>query len=196
MSADTAEQVGLWIQGIAALATLAAAIATIWLLKTTINQFRLMLREARGQHQPYVYADLRNHPPHKAILALVYENTGPTVAKDVVIRFDPPLLRKTLHSGVVAEDSMLPIEIPSVPPGHREVITLGRTQELMDDPAFAKRYQVIITGSGPEGEMDENAYYIDLVPRSETTMDLDPHHGLIEELGKTRELLKKWSGQR
>lgn len=189
MKTETAEQVGLWIQGLAALGTVLAAIATIWLLRTTIKQFRLMLREAREQHQPYVYADLRNNPPYQPILALVYENTGPTVASQVRIQFDPPLLRKTLHSGVLAESSLLPFEIPSLPPGHRQTIPLGHMKELMDDPDFSKRYLITVTGKGPEGPMDELSYHIDLGVQSEISLEPKPHHGVIQELKKARELL-------
>lgn len=191
MEIETAEKAGLWIQGIAAFGTVAAAAAAIWLLWLTIKQFRLMLREAREQHQPYVYADLRNNPSHQPILALVYENTGPTVAEDVTIQFDPPLLRKIIHNGRWADDCLLPLRLPSLPPGHRQAITLGHPQALLDDPHFAKRYLVTITGTGPEGPMDELSYIIDLGIRSETAMATDPNHGIIDELKATRKVLEK-----
>lgn len=48
--------------------------------------------------QPYVYVDIRIDPVSGVRLDVVVENTGPTIATDVHIVFDPPL-RSTLKKG-------------------------------------------------------------------------------------------------
>lgn len=54
------------------------------------DQLQATLEAQRAAQQPYVWADLRMRDD-AGMLALVVGNSGPTVATNVVVEFDPPL---------------------------------------------------------------------------------------------------------
>ncbi|MFC0622831.1 hypothetical protein [Kribbella deserti] len=113
--------------------------------------------------QPYVYADILLDPVSKTLVDVHLENTGPTVATDVQVEFDPAL-KSTLEveRGVAMPD--MPARFSSIPPGRRMSWTLDRATAIFD-PAnsdIPRSYTVRITGVGPFGPMEPLVYVLNL----------------------------------
>lgn len=65
-------------------ATITAAIAIITLIRAS--------NDSRLRSQPVVIAEIRRAPDADTSFDLVVRNTGPTIARDVRVTFDPPLV--------------------------------------------------------------------------------------------------------
>ncbi|QIQ06165.1 hypothetical protein [Streptomyces liangshanensis] len=55
------------------------------------EQLALSERVHREQSEPYVVVDITTNTPGSGMLVLIIENAGPTVARDVRVRFTPDL---------------------------------------------------------------------------------------------------------
>jgi hypothetical protein len=114
--------------------------------------------------QPYVYADIRVDEASGDLLDLVIENTGPTVATNVQIAFEPPL-RSTLATGTVdLETPGVPATLSSLPPGRRMTWLLDSAMRLFEfeHADLPRSYKVRITADGPFGELQPLEYVLDV----------------------------------
>ena len=113
------------------------------------------LREARrlrvAQAQPYVVVDVEPSVVSRRILNLVIRNTGQTLARDVTIRFDPPL-RSTLDAEGFppAKFRALLNGIPVLPPGREYQIMLDSSVDRYQ-AEFPDRYTVIVSFRDRDG---------------------------------------------
>jgi hypothetical protein len=125
------------------------------------------LREARrlreAQAQPFVIVDVEPSVTSRRILNLVIRNTGQTLARDVTIRFDPPL-RSTLDSEGFppANFRALAKGIPALPPGREYQIMLDSTVSRSESN-LPDSYTVTVKFHDRDGKkMDELTYELDL----------------------------------
>lgn len=112
--------------------------------------------------QPLVYADIRVDKLSRLLLDLVVENTGPTVATNVRIEFDPPL-RSTLATGPDDQETPgIATTLSSLPPGRRMSWNIDHAFGIFGDKGadFPKQYKVRITGDGPFGPLDPLEYVL------------------------------------
>lgn len=114
--------------------------------------------------QPYVWADLRSRDD-AGMLVLVVGNTGPTVATDVRLVFEPPLRQIVPkdRADLAAEiEKKIGSGIGSVAPGRTFVWNLGVTYAFFPDPDAVPALKVTVTAIGPAGALDPLSYPIDL----------------------------------
>jgi type II secretory pathway pseudopilin PulG len=118
------------------------------------RQTALQERMHQDAAQPYVHADFRVHPQEGVLLMLVIANSGPTVATDVDVRFEPPLQS--------AEEDPVPSKhLASLPPGRRLAWTFASGLTVFEGD-YPKRFTVTITGTGPFGPLPVLSYDLDL----------------------------------
>ena len=92
------------------------------------------LREARNlreaEAQPFVTVDVEPSVVSRHLFNLIISNTGKTLARDVSIKFDPPL-RSTLDSTgfSLADFKALASGIPALPPGRKYQVLLDSAIE-------------------------------------------------------------------
>ena len=131
----------------------------------TRDQLRATVDANVAAVQPYVWADIRGRGDGQMIV-LVVGNTGPTVALDVRLRFEPPLksIVPVRNQGYVEiVEKRLGLGLPSLAPGRTHTWNLGSGQEIiLDNGAELADVEVTISALGPAGEMSPLAYRIGL----------------------------------
>lgn len=120
----------------------------------------LEMREQRdAEIAPYVVAYLDEQGPINGILSLVIKNTGKTVAKNVIVIFDPPL--QTRFPDLL--ERVLPLDgIPSVPPGYEIRTTLDSFENYKKSGPMAFTVTVRYFG-GISNKVREDKYHLDLM---------------------------------
>ncbi len=126
-------------------------------LKLAQQQLEHAVIAQRESTQPYVWADLRARDDG-AFMTFVLGNTGPTVARDIHIAFDPPLDYIVPDADV--EDAQRIQErvtagILSLAPGRVVSWDLGPTGEFYQPPMTSKpkSFKMVITAKGPYGDV-------------------------------------------
>lgn len=145
----------------------AAAIALVALFFTGLSavnarqQTKLQQIIRKDSAQPYVWADLRPDPPQRGLLELVVGNSGPTVATNVRVSFDPN--PPDLHPGRQSEitDRLRTQGIASLAPGRVMTWELGIVQHHIPKTSAA-HYQLTVEADGPFGPTPKLQYVVDL----------------------------------
>lgn len=106
----------------------------------------------RDAAQPYVWADVRPDEGHGQLLKVVVENSGPTVARNVRVSFDPPLV--DLHRRDRVLFTGLESGISALTPGRRMSWTLGVSFEMMTEE-LAGAHEVTVDAVGPFGPVEQ-----------------------------------------
>lgn len=131
--------------------------------------------------QPYVWADVRGDDAQGQRLVLLVGNSGPTVAENVRVNFDPPLPRSgDLKDLTSAALDRLQDGFSSVAPGHVHSWPLGLAAELLRSPD-AQIHTVTVDADGPFGAVPSLTYVINLSDFREST---DSPSGTIHKLTK------------
>jgi hypothetical protein len=150
------------------------------------KQYELAELVRKDQAQPYVFADIRPDT-NGFLMMLVVENTGPTVARNVRVTFDPPLRSITFPE--VETLRFLREGIKALPPGRR-IMWYFDTGPAIFENDVPKRYQVTVSADGPFGPSEEMTYEIDftILEHSEAR---DPGRlkDITEQLKKTNNTL-------
>jgi hypothetical protein len=85
----------VWIAASAAIVSAVAAFtsagAAVWSARNGNRTLRRAELDSQARTRPSVVAELRNEPHARATQLLVIKNYGPTVARDIVVTFDPLL---------------------------------------------------------------------------------------------------------
>jgi hypothetical protein len=172
----------------------AGAVGQLVILVAAALYARAQVREARvlreDQARPFVVVDFDISAPPTIRLAI--SNIGKTVARDVRVRFDPPL-RSSLdkEDERVADLPMLNQPIPTMPPGK----VYSTLFDVFIHAELPGRYEATVSYRGDQGrEYPPDTYPLDLglyagiIPDwQKTTKDLH------EELQKIARTLERWS---
>ncbi|MGY1855473.1 hypothetical protein [Modestobacter sp. SYSU DS0290] len=145
------------------LAALAAAIYQARSARDQVAESRaqtdLQRRMHRDAAQPYVWADVRPDLGHGQLIQVIVENSGPTVARDVRVSFDPPLV--DVHRKNRVFFTGLDSGISALTPGRRMTWNLGVSFEVMSE-GIVGAHQVTVDAVGPFGPVEQLRYTLDL----------------------------------
>lgn len=148
---DARMDASFWVAVVAVVVSIAAVVVAIVLGVFTVRlarqanangqaqvaaadqQFRAALDQQREQQhqweqlqQPNVWADLRPDDGQGGLLMLYVANSGPTLARNVRVTFDPPLIPEPRRSDtLVKAQEVLARGISSLAPGYRYAWSLG-----------------------------------------------------------------------
>lgn len=113
--------------------------------------------------QPYVWADLRPDDDEGGLLLFVLGNSGPTVATDVSVSFEPRLADALVHHRAEGVEETLQSGIASLPPGRVLTWSLGAVIDHVSNvDQRAARLTVTIQSVGPFGPVEPLTYQINL----------------------------------
>ena len=173
----------------AVVVALAALMYTAKAANAASQQTRLQKQLAVDAGQPYVWADIRPDSHQGGLLTLVLGNSGPTIATDVKVSFDPPLdmpfREESQHAVEVLERGL-----PSLPPGRNWVWNMGVAWQVVasDGP---KNYELTVEANGPFGAIKPLNYIvsIDDIRRTRSLPD-GSLHLVAEAVTKTNQTLQ------
>lgn len=195
------DAVSLLIAGLAALISIVAARYSRQQAQVARGQLKLAEIVRKEQNEPYVVVDIQPADQATQALMLVIENIGTTVARDVRIRFDPPLktAREITLGKPIRDAKILTHGIPLLPPKRRIELWFDNIADLVEK-SLPMIYEAIVDVVGPDGQpIEQMRYTIDLeVLRgvghvSEKSM----HHAVqeLEKLNKKMSLITNPSGR-
>lgn len=150
--ASVVSALAAWVAVIVALVSLGPARkAAKAAMEQTEVQRDLMYQAA----QPYVWADIQPDKQQGTMLHLVLQNAGPTMARNVCVVIDPPILencRFTERSATV--ERRLREGLLSLAPGRTIRWLLGKSSELLEDSDDKTVYRIQVTAEGPYGAIE------------------------------------------
>ena len=121
-------------------------------------QVREARRTREEQARPFVVVDIQPGTAWYNAFNLIIENIGKTLAKDVRIRFEPPL-ETTLENYDLSGSAMLREGIPSMPPGRRVVALFDMSRERLKSN-LPMRYDVTVEYSDARDKRQEALNYV------------------------------------
>ena len=124
--------------------------------KASREQTKQQKQAAKDAAQPMLWVDIRGNDGQGQALVLLLGNSGPSIARNVKVLFDPPP-PATLDIKPILE--ILKKGIASVPPGRTMQWTLGAAQNASDWDGH-KAYRVRIEAEGPFGAIEPLEYVI------------------------------------
>jgi hypothetical protein len=124
--------------------------------KASREQTKQQKQAAKDAAQPMLWVDIRGDDGQGQALVLLLGNSGPSIARNVKVLFDPPP-PATLDIKPILE--ILKKGIASVPPGRTMQWTLGAAQNASDWDGH-KAYRVRIEAEGPFGAIEPLEYVI------------------------------------
>jgi hypothetical protein len=134
-----------------------AAVAAEDQARAVNEQTRLQRDLAKVAAEPNLWVDIRADDVTGGGLVLLVGNSGPSIARNVKVTFDPPLTAK--------QEDMAPIldtlrqGISALAPGRRLQWTLGVAARTVDWSA-SNRYRVHIEADGPLGAIEPPLDYV------------------------------------
>lgn len=142
----------------AAGAAVAAAAVSLVALPFTVRaanaakaQTALQLQAAVEARRPLLWADIRPHPDHRQVMCLFVGNSGPTVAHDVRVVIEPPVLPGTLPMSCIEAQKAAADGITSLAPSRTYEWQLGIASELLKVADQPHEFTLTITGRAPDG---------------------------------------------
>jgi hypothetical protein len=160
---------------------------------TTSKEQTALQRQLRiDAAQPYVWVDLRPDEEHGGLLLLVVGNSGPTVATQVKVTFEPALDLPTTQTFKAAEArQLLARGIASLPPGREMRWNLGVVHQLISD-GYAIGYTATVQAVGPFGPIPPLTYTINLDDLRHTLAVPDGTlHGVADAIRKLADQLTR-----
>ncbi|MGH3337770.1 MAG: hypothetical protein ACRDPL_02920 [Propionibacteriaceae bacterium] len=124
--------------------------------KASREQTRQQKQVAKDAAQPMLWVDIRSDDGQGQALALLLGNSGPSIARNVKVTFDPAP-PSTLDIKPILE--ILRKGITSVPPGRRMQWALGAAQSDWDAQTT---YRIRIEAEGPFGTTEPLEYVISI----------------------------------
>ena len=122
------------------------------------RQNELQEQARRDAAQPYVVIEVDVHPAQGQLLQVVARNLGQTMARNVRVRFDPPLPKKLGSDG----GPFLALErgLSHLPPGRSMSWSLGVSFDYFEEGTTPPTTQVTVTCTGPFGETEPLSYAV------------------------------------
>ena len=193
MDPNSAAALSAYGSVVAAVAACIALFFTGMAALAASRQTKLQKQIATDAAQPYVWADIRPDPQQGGLLTLVVGNSGPTVAVNVRVGFDPPLqMPFQEETGHALE--VLTRGLPSLPPGRTFTWNLGSAFQIVagDEP---KRYALTIEADGPFGALEPLTYTVDVDDIKQTRALPDGSlHLVAEAVAKTTKSIDAIAG--
>ena len=124
--------------------------------KASREQTKQQKQAAKDAAQPMVWVDIRGDSGRGQALLLLLGNSGPSIARDVKVTFDPAPLA-TLNIKPILD--ILKQGIASLAPGRTMQWALGAAHDTSDWDAH-KAYRVRIEAEGPFGAIEPLEYLI------------------------------------
>ncbi|MEV8442078.1 hypothetical protein AB0425_32265 [Actinosynnema sp. NPDC051121] len=181
----------VWIAASAASASAVAAFvsagAAIWSARNGNRTLKRAELDGQARSRPIVTAELREEPFSQHTLLLVVRNSGQTIARNIVVLFDPPLPDPT---PVKASDSLIPFlkrryahPIPMLAPGAEldNIYYAGEspkgTTEMVNYEDVPNQVTVTIAYEAQDGAKYTDEYRIDVeVMLDKTYVSGGTHH--------------------
>ncbi|WP_329501522.1 hypothetical protein [Kitasatospora herbaricolor] len=158
------------------------------------DQLELAQQIHREQNEPYVVVDLAADQPGTGLVALIVHNSGPTMARDVRIRFTPEL-ESSLPQLTPRVRNALSRPISMLPPGRRLVYPFDN-HHRWEAGNLPMEFDVTVDATGPAGPVEQLTYKIDLQVLTESLVGERPHKRIENSLGeiadKVEELASKY----
>jgi hypothetical protein len=147
-----------------ALATVTVAIVATCVAVVQVRHARQLGEE---QAQPFVVVDLEPSAASSILVDLVIKNTGQTLAENVRITFQPPLVSGYFSQPNlpqkcdITEAAILKQGIPSMPPGKEFRVLFERMPERYTSD-LPRSYEVVVRSASRRGEEKPLRYRLDL----------------------------------
>ncbi|WP_162602436.1 hypothetical protein [Nocardioides daejeonensis] len=173
---------GTTIAAAAAAATLASALF-IWFQVREMKKQTILQREiAAAAAAPYIWADVRVQTANGWNLEFAIGNSGPTVARNVVVTVDPPFPQTATREARYVQRMHERLErgLPSVAPGREYAWTLGNAADLVNLPS-PLAHTVTIDCVGPAGPTATSQFTIDFESFRESVAR---HDGSLRDIAK------------
>lgn len=139
---------------------------------------RLQLEQAekahREQNEPYVIVDIQPDGPGSGMLVIIVENIGPTMARDVTITVDPPLVSATGENLTERLQRGLSRTIPMLPPGRRLKYAFDIASRRFGSD-LPTAYTFTVEAKGPFGDVEPMEYLVDISSWRETLLGEPPN---------------------
>lgn len=151
----------------------------------------------RSSAEPLLYVDLRPDQRSGRILRLVVGNSGPTVATNVQVTFDPPLAKTIMQlDSIHLGEEALRDGLASLPPGREVVWAGGAVGDIFIQNADSPlSWVVTINANGPLGSLEPVTYTLDLKGLAQsTTAPTGTLFGVTQELKEVQKQLKALTG--
>lgn len=157
----------------------------------------LQVRQGRqireDQTRPYVIVDFEFLG---LMVLLTVRNIGTTPARDVHIRFDPPL--QSPLEGDPMEFAVFSEGIPMLAPGRAIEHTFGDGPQFFpeDGPAVPLRYEARVRYANLDGKKyNDPPLVLDLLPFKNSAVDREDLHQIQQHLKEIRNLMKSWTSE-
>jgi hypothetical protein len=196
---DTANWLTILISAAASIAAVLAAwfaghqsLATAEQANIAQRQQELAEQIRKDQSQPFVFVDIR--PDIGGFLMmLIVENTGPTVARNIRVDFDPPL--RSVKFPEVANLLFIREGIKALPPGRR-ISWYFDTGPSIFSSDVPKKYRVRVNAEGPFGPTEEIEYDIDFsILENSEARNPAQLKDIVDQLKKTNNTLNTIAGR-
>src|SRR3954467_1580735 len=146
-----------WVSAVAAIIAL---VSLVWVRRAAnaAREQTAIQRQLRiDAAQPYVWVDIRPDDEHGQLLLIVVGNSGPTVATNVRVVFDPPVtVPPEVYERGNKAHAVLARGIASLPPGRQLKWPIGTGFKVL--PAFEKAntlsYEATVQADGPFGQLE------------------------------------------
>lgn len=173
---------GTSIAAAAAVAAIASAFFVWFQVREMKRQTELQREVAEGAVAPYVWADVRVQTANGWNLEFALGNSGPTVARNVVVSVDPPFPQTNENEGrfVTLMHERLERGLPSLAPGRVYSWTLGSSAELVNRSGQLA-HTVTIDCDGTSGPVARSQYVIDFASFRESVAR---HDGTLRDVAK------------
>jgi hypothetical protein len=152
------------------------------------EQTQLQRDLAREALQPYVWADIQPDMQQGTMMHIVVGSSGPTIAENVRVTFDPPLPSGQQQSDKIGEvQRVLASGLRSLAPGREIRWTLGAGYDLLASAEPQVR-TIRVEADGPAGPLPVVEFQVDISQwrQARDAPDGSLHHvrGSIKELTK------------
>ncbi|WP_063763099.1 hypothetical protein [Streptomyces rimosus] len=146
----------------------------------------------REQSEPYVIVDIQPSDPASGVLVVVIENIGSTMARNVRISCNPPLLSAWGDDMTEMVQRALSRTIPMLPPGRRLEFLLDN-QDRFQNSGLPTAYTFTVESEGPSGTVEPLEYVVDFGTWAESLMKNRPTKQIEDKLGKIQNAVKSLS---
>ena len=153
---------------IAAVVALVSAVFTAATVKQAARSADAAEAQVAGMHesniaaaQPYVWADVRASDDQSLLVEVVLGNSGPTVAQNVRVNFDPPLPLQRADDLTGQALERMRSGLRSLAPGKTLHWNLGSGPVLLETER-PQIHVVTIDADGPFGPVPRLTYEVDL----------------------------------